>query len=93
MSMTRLASLFLFATQACVLGMPDTEPCPDGDEAFIEDGAYRSAGDVGVGPSEPTFPHQAAQRTLEVDRAAGTVTISWDRDGTQVVETWRIVGP
>lgn len=40
------------------------------------------------------FPDaQITGKTMVIDRAAGTVVITYQRDGHRVKETWRIKGP
>lgn len=50
----------------------------------VQDGAYTN-----VDPARPNAPE--IERTLTVDRAAGTVTMRFVRDGKQVEERWRIL--
>ena len=50
----------------------------------MQDGAYTN-----VDPARPNAPE--IERTLTVDRAAGTITMRFVRDGKQVEERWRIL--
>ena len=50
----------------------------------VQDGAYTN-----VDPARPNAPE--IERALTVDRAAGTITMRFVRDGKQVEERWRIL--
>lgn len=79
----------LAATSGCIF-MPPCD-CPPASVPF-ESGTFESIGGTpsGVVLDEP-FAHGAEPKTLVVDRDSGQVTITWERDGLPVVETWRIV--
>jgi multidrug efflux pump subunit AcrA (membrane-fusion protein) len=49
----------------------------------VQDGAYTNVDATGSTPA-------GVERTLTVDRAAGTVTVRFVRDGKQVEERWRV---
>ncbi len=53
----------------------------------VRSGHYESRG---AGTVLWSFPHGEEPKTMDVDREAGTVRITYTRDGSEVVEIWRI---
>ena len=85
-SSTLVLSLLLLGS--CEQSAP-TPSCPPAAE--LTSGPYVSGGDgrwLG-GPGQP-LPHDNHQpKLLRLDREAGRLSISYRRDGQEVVETWR----
>lgn len=70
-----LSGLSPFIGTACQWDCPP----PDGKFLLINTGAYRSAA-----------PESGGMKRAVLDRQSGTATFTFERDGKQVVEVWRI---
>lgn len=80
-----VSSLLALTLTGCIL-----DTCPDAEKQRLRSGIYDQSQQTSEGSGIP-FPHPEGDRTLEIDREAGTVTIRYvDEDGHDVVETWKI---
>jgi hypothetical protein len=70
--------------------------CPPGHDPSevrypIRDGNYTQKSYAESGQGTVTFPPALVRnKALQIDRATKTVRVSYQREGKQIVETWRI---
>jgi hypothetical protein len=59
--------------------------CPDYEPVSLASGNYK-----GLVSDQRSGQILSVEKRIVIDRAAGTATISFVRDGKQVVETWKL---
>jgi hypothetical protein len=84
-SILSLAALAMAVEQGCAV----SESCGEPPTVLIESDSYVSTGSH-TGSGSAPFAHGDELKQMVVDRAAGTVTIRYERDAQEIVEVWRI---
>lgn len=86
------ASLLLVG---CSGAAPSVTPPPERAIPLLVAGTYRTEGTADVSPNQQAgtpWNRSSAPKRLELDRARGTVRLSWSEQGKLHVETYRL-GP
>lgn len=81
---TFLRGALVATSLVCCVGCMDSD-CPPP----MPSGTYQSSGNPTV--DEPTFPHGAETKIMTLRRELHSVEITYQREGQQIVEHYRIV--
>jgi hypothetical protein len=86
---TSIAAVVALAAPACITGISNSD-CPDQVYYRLTDGNYTSTQAESAELEKP-FPHtDQVGKTMVIDRTAGTVSFTYQSEGSEVIELWNL---